>query len=235
MLFFLIFLGLMATASAKAGRCNEGDQDAHFDSNKFWKCEGGRWIVVTCQINYFYDATTGFCYLSRFPTTRPYPPPFPTRPRPTQGHRCYPGTRIPYPHDHTMFLECSTDGTEYIKRYCQPDAVFVQRENMCVAIQTTYRPTRTWPTTTTTPYYGACKESAGHDGYKPDVYNCKNFYQCASGLWTQRSCGEGTIWDQHKLTCDHNRGQCRPTSPTVQPTYQPTWRPTAYPPNEVKK
>ncbi|CAL2029806.1 unnamed protein product [Caenorhabditis brenneri] len=224
MILYCFLLLLMATgasaAKANGGFCrNEGQQREHeSDERKFYKCIDNRWIIQSCQINYFYDHSIGFCVLFTSPTISP-------------PHLvCHPGQRVPDPFDNTRYKECDYDGKGFTWRYCQPGSIFVRSQNMCVDIgTTTYRPTRTTtyrPTTTTTPYYGACREAAGAAGFKPDIYNCQNFYQCASGIWVQKNCPAGTIWSQSILTCDHNRGQCRPHHPTHHPTYPPTYAPS---------
>uniref|UniRef100_A0A1I7TNY6 Chitin-binding type-2 domain-containing protein n=1 Tax=Caenorhabditis tropicalis TaxID=1561998 RepID=A0A1I7TNY6_9PELO len=223
---FLLGAGNAVSQMFPSNFCLNGDQRTHENPQKFWKCVNGKWTVETCQINYFYDDQVKFCVL--------------IRPRPTispPSHRiCRPGERLEYIFDNTKYRECTFDGKGFIVRFCQPGAVFVPSLSMCVNVQpsTTYRPptTTTRYPTATTPYYGTCTESGGRSGYKADIFNCRNFYQCASGIWTQRSCGEGTVWNQEILTCDHNRGQCRPHHPPTYPPTHPTWNPTYPPPTK---
>ncbi|ULU10715.1 hypothetical protein L5515_000835 [Caenorhabditis briggsae] len=235
LLFYIILLiGAASAAKPKYGNCLEGDKIRHeVDAEKYYQCVRNKWVLLECQINYYFNVVTGFCEFYRVTPMPPTPPPM---------RVCRPGSRKPDVFDNTRYLECTYDGKGFIVRYCQPGAIFVSSENMCVNIRPTYTPP-TLPTytppTPATPYYGACKESAGRDGYKPDIFNCRKFYKCASGLWTQMSCGQGTIWNQAILTCDHDRGQC--SYPPVTTTYPTTWHSTTwwpttrYPTNPFKK
>ncbi|EFO90792.1 hypothetical protein CRE_08297 [Caenorhabditis remanei] len=233
---FLFAVGLASAAKSKNVVCFEGERKPHeFHSRKYYKCVNNRWVQEECLFEYFFDQVSGFCVLINSPTMAPTPP------KNSMGRICVPGSRHPIRFETTKYKECWWNGEGFNIRFCQEGAVFVQSQNMCMNVQT--YPTTRWttrPPPTTTEYYGSCTESGGRAGYKPDVYNCKNFYQCASGVWTQRSCGQGTVWNQSILTCDHNRGQCRPyTRPTISPTWPPypppTQTPYPYPGNQFKK
>ncbi|CAI2315706.1 unnamed protein product [Caenorhabditis sp. 36 PRJEB53466] len=236
LLILAAFIGLVSADPAASFCFTNGDRIADTqNSHSFFECRDNRWIRQFCMTNYQFNPETGFCFFA------PTPRPTTTPPRTPHPRVCFPGSRTVYLFDNTKYKECTWDGRGYVTRYCQPGAIYNDHLQMCVDVE----PTTRWPSTTTqrptppstTPFYGACTESTGQAQYKPDLYNCKNFYQCASGLWTQRSCGEGTIWNQAILTCDHNRGQCRPLEhPTAYPPTVPPPVPTYYPDViEVKK
>uniref|UniRef100_A0A8R1I0Q7 Chitin-binding type-2 domain-containing protein n=1 Tax=Caenorhabditis japonica TaxID=281687 RepID=A0A8R1I0Q7_CAEJA len=215
----LLSTSLFILATLTAVFAKNKNQECYNDDRKpngywttsYYVCKNYRWELTYCPPNYYVNPVTVRCTYSNGPPTTPTP-------RPTVPSQiCRPGSRIPDLFDNTKYLECRWNGLEWVVRYCQPYSVFNEKTGICVSVEPTTRYTTPPTTQTTTPYYGACTESGGAAGYKPDINSCFHYYQCASGTWIQRPCPAGTVWNQQLLTCDHNRGQCRPVAPHTTP------------------
>ncbi|CAI5437726.1 unnamed protein product [Caenorhabditis angaria] len=187
---FIILLAILVVSASCAyppnrQQCFNGQVQIR-NSNSYWECLNSQWTIVTCPSGSRLDQNILKCV----PIYAPPPPP---------QYICIAGTTRADIFDNRKFQRCD-NGVKWVEMECPVNAVYDSNSiTNCKWLITTTKTSTTTTTTTASPTNGFC--SAGL--YKPNMNDCRTYYQCDNSHWRLRPCGGGTGWDQINLTCNH--------------------------------